>query len=294
MKRLAFKLVDRVKQLAPPSARQRLVAARLAGRQVTAARRALPDLLIIGTQRGGTSSLYKYLGRHPEVAPAVRKEVNFFTNEFDRGSSWYRAHFPMAGTRSRLCFEATPDYMFHPLAAPRAASVVPGAKVIALLRDPADRAFSHYHHMVRLGFETESFVAALDAEAERVAGDLQRALANADHKPRSWLRYSYVGRGRYGEQLEVWRQHFSEDQMMLVRSEDLYADPSAVLHRIQDWLGLRNWVPPEFRNFSYLSGRAEAYGRLPETVRHRIYRELAPDRELLAAAWADGVRWPDG
>ena len=135
-------------------------------------RRPLPAFMIIGTMRGGTSSLFKYLESHPDTAASLRKEVNYFTRYWEKGPDWYRAHFPI--TRRRLAFEASPNYLFHPFAAIRAEETVPDAKLIVLLREPAARAAIHYDHMVRLGFERRSFTRALESESRLVHDALVR------------------------------------------------------------------------------------------------------------------------
>ena len=184
------------------SSRRRLARWRVQARRPTSFLRALPDFLIVGTQRGGTSSLYKYLGQHPEVSPSTRKEVEFFSTRFDAGVEWYRAHFPLRRRSGRLhTFEATPDYLLHPLAAERAYRLLPEAKIIAMLREPTSRAFSHYNHNRRLGHEPLSFTDALAAEPERIAGERARLLADSSYRALDLRRHGYVERGKYDEQL---------------------------------------------------------------------------------------------
>ena len=188
--------------------RHRVAQWRVQARTPTGRWRRLPDLLVIGGQRCGTSTLYRHLGRHPDVSPSLRKEVEYFSRRYDRGDRWYRAHFALDVQRDRLSFEATPDYLFHPLAAARAATVVPDARLVVMLRDPVARAWSHYHHMVGLGHEHLDFDAAVTAEPDRCADDLARLADNPLHDPVALLRYSYVARGRYAEQLARWFEHF--------------------------------------------------------------------------------------
>lgn len=290
-RRLIHRTADAAKAMAPASARRRLVAARLAARRLNSSQRRLPELLVIGAQRSGTSSLYKYLGRHPDVAPSLRKEVEYFSTEYRHGPDWYRAHFPRRGTGYSVAFEASPNYLFFPAAAERAAALVPDARLLVLLRDPADRAFSHYHHMVRLGFEQESFETALELESSRIEGDLERAMADPGYRPRSWLRYSYVDRGRYATQLRRWLDRYPRSRLLVVRSEALYADTAATLTVIQEWLGLDPWLPEEFRNFSYVSGRAAGYGQLAGAVRADIYDALREEVDALEPLLGERFDW---
>jgi len=239
----------------PRPARRRLVEARHLLRSMVRVERALPDLLIIGAQRCGTSSLYKYLGRHPQVVASTRKETEYFSGRYALGEHWYRAHFPSTrsitrGDVERITFEATPDYMLDPRAAERAASVVPDARIIALLRDPVARTYSHYRHMVRLGYESLSFEEALDAEHDRCREDWRRIAVDPSYRPKSLLRYSYVERGHYALQLDRWFEIYDEPSILLIRSEDFFASTRQVFARIQSFLGIDIWTPADMPNHS--------------------------------------------
>jgi hypothetical protein len=117
-------------------------------------------VLVVGAQRCGTSSLFKYLGAHPECGASIRKEARFFTEYYHEGTDWYRAHFPLSAGRPRrqIYFEATPDYLLDPRVPQRAKALLPeDFRIIALLRDPVERAYSHYWHNRRLGSERIPF-----------------------------------------------------------------------------------------------------------------------------------------
>ena len=229
--------------------RRHVAMGRVALRKLGASNRALPDFLVIGTQRGGTSSLYRYLGAHPDVVASLRKETDYFSTEYQRGDSWYRAHFPMSTSQRRLTFEATPAYLLHPLAAERAAALVPRARIIAMLRDPVDRAFSQYRHNRRLGNETLSFEDALAAEPERLRGEYERIERDPYYPAIPLRRHGYVERGLYAEQLERWLPRFSD--VLVVRSEDFMADPRPVFRSVLEFLQLPEWEPEAFVNYSY-------------------------------------------
>ena len=126
-------------------------AARRLWRSATAPVRTLPDFLIIGAQKCGTSFLYRFLVKHPHVKSAFVKEVHYFDLNFAKGNNWYRSNFPLQvrNTRTYITGEASPYYLFHPHAARRASMVVPDAKLLILLRNPVDRAHSHYQHQVK-------------------------------------------------------------------------------------------------------------------------------------------------
>ena len=119
-----------------------------------------PNFLIIGAQRCGTTSLYNYLIQHPQIVPSSKKEVHFFDLNFHLGQSWYEKHFPEVSDNI-LTGEASPYYIFHPLCPKRIFDYDPSVKLIVILRNPIDRAYSHYRHIVRLGHEPLKFEDAL-------------------------------------------------------------------------------------------------------------------------------------
>jgi hypothetical protein len=279
--------LDALKARIPLDTRHRLAQLRVRARQPTARWRRLPDLLVIGAQRCGTSTLYRHLGRHPGVAPSVRKEVEYFSRRFGRGEAWYRAHFALAAGARRLAFEATPDYLFHPLAAARAAQLVPDARLVVMLRDPAARAWSHYHHMVALGYEPLDFAGAVAAEQERCAGDLARLAGDPLHDPVALLRYSYVARGQYAGQLQRWLAHYVPERVLVVRSEDFFADPASVFRRVVGFAGLAPWQPEAFVNASRMRG--DGPGAPPPDARALLSRAFAGVNDDLAALLGEGA-----
>ena len=282
--------VELWKRWVPREHQQRVVEARVAARRRTDPRRPLPDFLVIGAQRSGTSSLYKYLEQHPCVLSSLRKETEYLSARWSRGEAWYRAHFPSrarrwAEARRRgfdvLAFEASPNYLFHPLAPERAAVLVPDAKLVVLLRNPVDRAFSHHQHEVRAGRETLPFVEALEQEADRLAGEEERMRAEPGYRSLPWERHSYQARGRYAEQLERWLAAFPSAQLLVLRSEDLYSDPAATYAELLSFLGLPDWQPPAFRNHSYSGAAPEPAEDFPPSVRRRLEDAFAvPNRRL--------------
>jgi hypothetical protein len=196
-------------------------------RHLTAPYRGWPSALIIGAQRSGTSSLFNYLVEHPDVRAPVTKEVHYFDLHFSKPVRWYRGRFPY---RRALCggvltLEASPYYLAHPLAPQRAARLLPEVKLIALLRNPVDRALSHYHHEVRGGRESLSFAEAIEREAERLAGEEERLASDPEYYSFSHHRYSYTTRGLYLRQLRHWVAHYPRAQLLVLQSECLFRDP---------------------------------------------------------------------
>lgn len=216
----------------------------------TASRRPPPELLIIGAKRGGTTSLWHYLSQHPGLLAQFptpnSKGTYFLSDEWHRGERWWRSHFAHERTRARVgarlgfhpvAGESSPYDLYHPLAPQRAAAVAPDALVVAVLRNPVDRAFSHWKER-RRHTETLNFAAAIEAEAERTAGEEARILADPTYASFPHRHQSYVDQGRYAPMLRRWFDAFGRDRMLVVTAETFYADPQATVDQITDRLGL--------------------------------------------------------
>lgn len=228
--------------------------------QLTASLRADPDYLVIGAKRGGTTSMARWLLEHPDVSslfPAreTRKGTYFFDVNYSRGEGWYRSHFPTKASlqlqakrkgRPVLIGEATPYYLHSIHAAERAYEAAPQAKIIALLRDPVDRAFSHWTERTRNGVETLTFEEALAAESERLAGEESRMLADPSYVSFAHQHFSYIDQGRYIYGLTRWLEAFPAEQVLVLRSEDMYADPGKIYGQVLEFLGLSSYEPAAF------------------------------------------------
>jgi hypothetical protein len=247
-------------------------------RTLTAPLRALPSALIIGTQKGGTTSLFNYLALHPDVLPPVGKEPHYFDLYYARGVRWYRGRFPYE-YRLRggaLTLDASPYYMPHPLAPERAARLLPDAKLVALLRNPVDRALSHYHFAVRGGEDPLSFAEAIEREPERLAGEEERLRADPGYYSYNHRTYSYLRRGQYVEQLRRWVEHFPRSSLLVLQSEWFFRDPAAATGAVQEFLGLRQYQAPTYKPF--LQGK---YSDMPPELRRRLVAYFEPyNREL--------------
>lgn len=226
--------------------------------RATAPLRLLPDFIIIGAQRAGTTSFFHYLAGHPDVYPSFPKEVHFFTNHYHQGPRWYRSHFPLAGhkalarRRGRPAFltgEATPYYLAHPHAPRRVCQLVPGVRLIVVLRNPVDRAYSHYQHEVAGGIETLSFAEAVDREAERLDSELERITADEAYLSFNYQHYSYLDRGRYARQIAAWLDYFDREQLLILGSEAFSAQSAQTMARTFRFLGLRPWEMAGLRRY---------------------------------------------
>jgi hypothetical protein len=263
----------------------------------TSGLRILPTFQVVGAQRSGTSSLYEYLVNHPLVGRSSVEEVHFFDNHFLRGLDWYQGHFP---TRARAALterrhgramiggEATPYYMAHPLAIPRLAQTLPSSRLIVVLRDPVDRAYSHYQHEVALGAETLSFAEALDREDERLAGEVDRILADPAYYSFAYQQFSYVTRGRYADQLErVW-SCFSEEHVFVIHSRDLGRDTDRTYGRVLAFLDL-----PPHSLARYPQHSARSYPPLDPALRARLAETFREPNARLFDLLGEDLGWND-
>jgi len=195
----------------------------------------LPGFVIIGAQKGGTSALFEMLSRHPDVTPSIIKEVHYFDLNYFRGEQWYRRHFPE--TSSLISGEASPYYLFHPAVPGRLKSTIPQAKLIVILRDPVERALSHYFHALRRGQEILPLLEALQAEEQRLDG-AEEDLDRPDGTSFAHRHFSYVARSRYLEQLARWRAVFDDSQILMLSNRDLRRAPDQTFARTCAFLGV--------------------------------------------------------
>jgi hypothetical protein len=244
---------------------------------VTSPFRPLPDFLVLGAQKAGTTALYEYLRRHPQITGPSWKEVSFFDRHWARGERWYRGNFPnLARTREKLVGEASPSYVFHPLAPQRVQEVVPDARLIVLVRNPVDRALSQYNHEAALGREPLPFEEALDAEEERLRGEQERMAADPRYFSREWWSHTYQARGRYAEQLERWLAVFPREQLLILPTDDLGSDPAQAHAQVLEFLG----ASPQ-RLDSYPRVYEREYEPMKPETRERLAAEFeAPNRRL--------------
>ena len=262
----------------------------------TAGLRMLPGFLIIGAQRAGTTSLHRYLVQHPAVGTMLRtKGVHFFDTNYGRGMDWYASRFPTRAygwwVRRRtgtglLCGEASPYYLFHPLVPARVAEHLPEVKLIALLRDPVQRAYSHHQHELARGFETLPFEQAIEREPQRLAGQVERLLAEPLSVSFAHQHHSYLARGLYADQLAAWWARVPAERLLVLSSERFFADPAATFARVLDFLEL-----PAFTPDAYERHNAHRYARMDEALRRRLAAYYEEPNRRLFAALGDDLGW---
>jgi len=260
--------------------------ARQRARELTAPARVRPNFLVIGTLKGGTTSLHRYLIEHPAVFCPEWKELHYFSLRYALGERWYLSHFPLetraATARLRhgvrlAAGEATPAYLFDPRSPGRVRAFEPRMKLIVVLRDPVERAYSHFQMERETRDETRSFEDALAWEEAELRPELDRWVA--DHAYESALPLfgrSYVARGCYAEHLERWLALFPREQLLVLMSDELLGDPGTVLNKVERFLEVPEWQPT-----SYPLENVRAYPPMSPTTRDRLRAVFEPhDRRL--------------
>lgn len=252
----------------------------------TAALRMTPDFIVIGGQRCGTTSIFKALADHPQVLrPPVDKGTDYYTLYPEHGLDWYRGHFPLRATAKirtigrggPAAFEACTYYMFHPFALERLAVDFPDVRLVAMLRDPAERAFSAFKHELGRGFETEhDFEAALDLEEQRLEGEIQRMQREPEYESHAHRHHAYTSRGEYAVQLQRAFKYFPADQVHVLDSESFFQQPELVYSDLLHFLGLRQHLPRRFDQFN-----ARPSSPMPVRAKQRLEQHfLTHDADL--------------
>jgi hypothetical protein len=264
--------------------------------ELTARWRPDPEFLVIGAKRGGSTSFYFDLLQHPGMCPLFprpdrlpkateTKGIHFFDSNYYRGERWYRSHLPSSFVRDRqqrringpvVTGEASPYYLFHPAAAKRAAGMLPEAKIIAVLRDPVMRTYSHWKERRRSNSEPLEFVDALAAEDDRI-GDVEDRL-RIDPRSHSYAheQQSYARQSEYVTALEAWYAHYPAERILVLASEEYYRDPQASLDEAVQWLGLPS------RPIASGTVRNAAVGdELEAEVRAKLAARFAPYNDRL-------------
>ncbi len=213
-------------------------------RRVTAGRRQLPDLIIGGAQKSGTTYLAELLAAQPGFFLPAIKEVHFFNGFWDRGPLWYASHFQMKGAAARQ-IDASPSYMIFAAVPRRIRDLCPEAKLIFVLRDPVARAHSHYQHNVRAGLEDLGFADALAAEDARIAPALQAMERDPSDLGIPYGLYSYRTRGLYARFLSAFYAVFPSEQVLVLDSALLFANDEPEVARLEDFLGCRLDLGPQ-------------------------------------------------
>lgn len=235
-----------------------------------------PDFIIIGAEKGGTSSLYVYLMQHPQVVPPIDKEIHFFSHRFNNGKDWYLAHFaPIPPSRKLVTGEASTSYLHtcHLNTHQRLFKLLPHIKLIVILRNPVDRAISQYHQRVRLGQERRSLDEAISAELEILDGiEDPITVGEAYWKTQS----GYLWVSLYVHFLKRWMSLFAKNQCLVLKSEDFNQCPERTMKQVYKFLDL-----PEHQLSQYEKYNAGSYPSIEDEIRRSLSDFFAPHNKSL-------------
>jgi hypothetical protein len=262
---------------------------------------------VIGAAKSGTTSLYGALVDHPFVMPCTTreasfgntKEVHFFDYTFYRGQDWYRSHFPLERERREfeaehgrpfLTGEASPSYISSYWAPGRIRKLLPDVRLIAVLRNPVDRAYSQFQMSRRQGIEPlERFEEATAAEEERLRPEVARLSADPRYNSPDYGRWSYLARSRYAEQLERWLELFPREQFLFLKAEDLLAESTATIDAVYEFLGL-----PAHRLGKPMRLHTGEYAAMAPDVRAQMVEYFRPHNERLYDLLGIDLGWERG
>jgi hypothetical protein len=288
--------VTTIHQRVPSAIRDTGQRVALAAGHLSAGLRTPPTFLVVGAQRCGTTSLFRALLSHPNVLrPVMHKGVNYFDVNWERSWNWYLAHFPLAANARRKAapghdtaavFEASGYYMFHPHAPRRIADALPHVRVVALVRDPVERAYSAYKHEYARGFETETFERAIELEDERVKPELERMITDPHYQSQTYRHQAYRGRGHYAEQLRVFVDLLGADKVHVIESEQFFAEPLRIYSELLDFLGQPLVAPASFDVFNARPGMP-----LAPALEAELRAHFAPHDEALALLLGRKLGW---
>jgi hypothetical protein len=258
--------------------------------------RMLPGFLILGAERCGTTSMFHILRQHPAVFTGTlpRKEMHYFDHKYGLGLGWYQCHFPLIprarlaarGAGGAVAFEATPNYMYHPLAPERISRDLPGVRLIVMVRDPVERAYSDYSHQVGFGNETEPFERALELEDIRLQGEVERIITTPGYYSFEHSHHSYRARGHYADQLERLERLFGRERIHVVDDGEFFAAPGPTYDRVLEFLGLPHRGYPDFT-----PQNTRSRSPLPGSVQAALEEHFRPHDERLTAWLGKEPSW---
>jgi hypothetical protein len=244
----------------------------------------LPDFYILGGQKCGTTSMFVYLSKHPGILSPSSKDIRFFDKYFFKGENWYRINFPLKLTKlfairkhaKILTGEGTERYLDHPFAPQRIKEITPNAKFIILLRNPIDRAHSHYTMIYRRNSESSSFVDAIENEKERITEPFNKMLNDSNYYSDIYFRHAYLHRGIYVDKIKRWMEVFPKEQFLIIQSEEFFKNPSKIYNDVLEFLGL-----PSYDLKEYDAIRKQQKSILEKHTRDKLQHYFKPHNDKL-------------
>jgi hypothetical protein len=202
-----------------------------------------PNFFCLGAPKSGTTTLYDVLKKHSDIFLSSFKEPHFFdiNDNWEQGVDWYKKNYFSKSNNETMIGDFTPTYLSLPYVAKRIKNSIDGPlKFIIILRNPTDRAYSHYLHSKRDGYENLKFLKALKKEKSRLIE------ANSQNDTLKLLKFGYVSQGLYAEQLKVYFKYFERSQFHIVLFEDFILNQEAVSNEILKFLGLNTSLELDF------------------------------------------------
>jgi hypothetical protein len=264
-------------------------------RRVAGVPRAMPNFIVIGAQKSGTSSMFAYLKQHPQLIRPIFKELYYFDRHYQRGLRWYGCNFPASSTiarrndrhgRPHLTVEATATYIFDAQVPARIAKDIETRKFIVLLRDPVDRAISAYWHARRMGRETRELSEALKIDLERYEAEITFEDGRGPKPVGSPPRPTYLRRGIYHEAVARWQHVFSPDDLLVLQSERMFAEPAAVMKQVFAFLE----VQPADR-IDFAPQNVGHYKDSDAQARNILREFYSPHNRRLSALTGNALSW---
>ena len=258
----------------------------------------LPDFLIIGSKKSGTTSLYRYLTTHPSVIPAATKEVGYFDRYYEKGEKWYRMNFPSrwggksksnSGKTMHITGEATPTYIYHPHAPQRVFKLLPNIKLIVMLRNPVDRTYSQYNMEANNHTNEDlTFEEAIEKEPERLEGEFEKMEKDGNYFSYNYYTFSYLTSSIYVEQLERWFKYFPREQFLIINGDDLKKNVECVFQNILNFLNI-----PNFNLEKYEEIGKRKYPKMNPETRKKLVEFFKPHNERLYKLLGTNFHWDE-
>ncbi len=238
-----------------------------------------PSFIILGGFKCATTSLYQYLTAHPQIVPALEKELDFFDREFEQGLDWYLSHFPaLPENMGLMTGEATPNYLYCEAAPERIQKSLPTTKLIVVLRDPIERALSHYYFLPKNDRRPEAIESVLIRELQQ----LETAFAKSAEPWEVMGHCAYLGNGLYFYYLQRWLHYFPREQLLIVPMNALEHRPVETMGRVFDYLGLSNYPLPEYQRH-----KAREYPKISSALEEQLRAFFEPYNRQLNALGMD-------
>ena len=266
-------------------------------RKLTVPFRILPDFIIYGAPRCGTTSLFNYLSEHPSIIPPYSKEVGYFEFNYKKGINWYKFYFPTIFSKYKIqdkfskyfvTGEASATYIHNPKSTLRIKNTIPNVKLIVMLRNPVDRAFSQYFKIVKLGREKLSFEEAIEKEHCRLKGEEEKML-NTEKYSMNYHNYSYISAGIYINRLKILFDTFNRKQILIIRSEDFYNDPEKVYEETLSFLNLPKWKLTNYKKYNYYTDQP----KMDSKLRKKLLEFYRPYNEKLYNLLGKDMKWDE-